>query len=166
MIITPEIWGPYGWKFIHMVALAYPLNPTEEDKLNYYNFFKSISNILPCHLCSDHYKTNLKKYPLNDEILSTRENIVKWTIDMHNEVNISNNKKVYDYITAIKLINNNYNSESEIIKENEKKSEENNKAWVQVSDIEKTDNKNSSILYILFLIFIGLIIIAVLYKKL
>jgi hypothetical protein len=48
MAITPEIWGPHGWKFMHYVALAYPAKPTEEDKKNYKIFFESIQNILPC----------------------------------------------------------------------------------------------------------------------
>ena len=34
-IITPQEWGPHGWKFIHYVSLGYPENPTEEDKHKY-----------------------------------------------------------------------------------------------------------------------------------
>lgn len=163
MIITPDIWGPYAWKFIHMVALAYPSKPTEEDKLNYYTFFISISNILPCHLCSDHYKNNLLKHQLTDNVLSSRENLVKWTIDMHNEVNISNNKNVYDYDYAIDLIKNNYNEKislNKVIDEPDKIIYESNKI------IEKENNNfSNNILYILIFVFIILIIIAILYKK-
>jgi len=159
MIITPEIWGPYGWKFIHMTALAYPIKPSEEDKLYYFNFFMSLSNILPCHLCRDHYKQNLLKYPLNDDILLSRETLVKWTVDMHNEVNIANNKKVIDYTTAIKLIINNYESE-------EKKPIRIPPIDTEKPKIVYEKENDSSILYILILIFISLIIIAVLYKKL
>ena len=171
MIITPEIWGPYGWKFIHMTALAYPVKPSAEEKLYYFNFFMSLINILPCHLCRDHYKQNVLKHPLNDDVLSSRETLVKWTIDMHNEVNIANNKKVIDYSTAIKLIINNYESDEKV---NNKPKKE---IWTSPNNIEKPNNikkpnttyqkeKNSSTLYILILIFISLIIIAVLYKKL
>jgi len=164
MIITPEIWGPYGWKFIHMVALAYPVKPTEEEKLYYYSFFMSISNILPCSLCRDHYKKNLLKYPLNDNVLKTRETLINWTIDMHNEVNISNNKPIMDYDSAIKLIINNYDSgepkKLPVIPSND----------VVISpikdELDYETKQNSYMLYILFIIFISLIVIAVLYKKL
>ena len=33
----PNVWGPYGWKFIHYVTLGYPNNPSNEDKLKYLN---------------------------------------------------------------------------------------------------------------------------------
>jgi FAD-linked sulfhydryl oxidase len=164
MIITPEIWGPHGWKFIHMVALAYPVKPTEEEKLHYYSFFMSLANILPCNLCRDHYKKNLLKYPLNDVVLASRETLVSWTINIHNEVNISNNKPIVDYASAIKLIINNYNSEETkklpVIPSNDV-------VISPIKDESKDELKqNSSMLYLLFIIFISLIVIAVLYKKL
>jgi hypothetical protein len=148
MIITPEIWGPYGWKFIHMVTLGYPQNPTEEDKLNYFTFFTSIKNILPCSLCSNHYKLNLDKYPLDDNVLSSREALINWAIDMHNEVNISNNKKVLDYSTARDLILNNYQEPK-----------------IEEKIIEPDNTQDMTSLYILFILFISLIIIALWYKK-
>ena len=30
---NPKLWGSEGWYFIHYVALNYPVNPTEKDKL-------------------------------------------------------------------------------------------------------------------------------------
>jgi len=54
MVITQKTWGPYGWKFMHMVALAYPNSPTNEDKENYKTFFTILGNVLPCQLCADH----------------------------------------------------------------------------------------------------------------
>lgn len=108
MSIGPDVWGPHGWKFLHFIALAYSNNPSEIDKQNYKIFFDSIGNILPCSLCSTHYKENLKNHPLTDEVLANRRNLLYWTIDMHNEVNKLNNKPEVDYITAIELIKNNF----------------------------------------------------------
>ena len=38
-IITPDIWGPYGWKFLHYLSFGYPTNPTIEQKNQYKTFF-------------------------------------------------------------------------------------------------------------------------------
>jgi hypothetical protein len=99
-----KCWGTPGWKFIHIVALYYPDNPTDEDKNNYKNFFTNIQNILPCRICGNHYKENLHKHQLTDNVLSSSDELFKWTVRMHNEVNILNNKKVLDYNTARKLV--------------------------------------------------------------
>ena len=117
-----KCWGTPGWKFIHIVALFYPDNPTDEDKKNYKNFFTNIENILPCRICGNHYKENLYKHQLTDYVLSSSDELFKWTVRMHNEVNILNNKKAIDYNTARKLVyncnesnSNEYNSNYYII---------------------------------------------------
>ena len=103
---SPEIWGKQAWHFIHMVALTYPIKPTEEDKNKYYNFFSSLQNVLPCPICASHFKDNMEKNPIN---LKNQESLFKWTVDIHNEVNKKNNKKVLSYKEAIEEINNNAN---------------------------------------------------------
>jgi predicted helicase len=77
MVITPEVWGPYGWKFMHFVALAYPQKPTADDKKNYKTFFESIQNILPCALCSNNYKKHLLELPLTDSVLESNVNLIR-----------------------------------------------------------------------------------------
>ena len=106
--IGPDKWGVYGWKFIHHIALGYPKIPTTNDKNNYKSFFSLIGNVLPCHICSDHYNNNLLIYPLTDEVLSDKIKFINWTIDMHNAVNKKNGTKIYDYGEALELIKNNY----------------------------------------------------------
>ena len=62
--MDPKIWGPSGWLFLHTITFNYPTNPTEEDKKNYKLFFESLKNVIPCPICSEHYKENLKKIPI------------------------------------------------------------------------------------------------------
>ena len=38
-VITPDIWGPHGWKFLHYLSFGYPMNPTTEQKNQYKTFF-------------------------------------------------------------------------------------------------------------------------------
>jgi len=108
MAIGPDQWGVHGWKFIHHIALGYPNTPSDNDKNNYKNFFNLLGNVLPCGLCSNHYNEHLLIYPLTDEVLSNKMNLINWTIDMHNEVNKQNGKKIYSYDEALVLIKNNY----------------------------------------------------------
>jgi hypothetical protein len=142
MILGPDIWGPHGWKFIHYVTLSYPQNPTEENKTNFKNFFTLLQHVLPCKICANHYAENLKKLPLTDEVLSSRDSLVKWAIDIHNIVNESKNKPVMKYEDALNAINTNEECTENII-------------------IIKNDNH---IYYLLFVLFI-LIGIAIIYKR-
>tara|TARA_B100001094_G_scaffold192441_1_gene186310 strand:+ start:3041 stop:3457 length:417 start_codon:yes stop_codon:yes gene_type:complete len=101
-VITPDVWGPHGWKFLHYISFGYPENPTINDKNNYKNFFLTLQNVLPCIRCQKHYRENLSKYSL-DEALKNRDSLIQWVIDIHNDVNQDNNKKIYDYDEAIQL---------------------------------------------------------------
>ena len=93
----PDVWGPHGWKFIHYITLGYPNSPNEKDKERYSNFFNTLKYVIPCSICGNHFRQNLEKYPLNDEVLSSKEKLIEWGITMHNMVNMKNNKKVYTY---------------------------------------------------------------------
>lgn len=102
--MLPKIWGRHAWNFIHLVTLEYPVYPTEEDKRNYYQFFHSLQYVLPCEKCRINFATHLQKYPLDDYVLSSRDNLVKWAIDLHNEVNRQLGKTAYNYIEAMNQI--------------------------------------------------------------
>lgn len=103
--MLPEIWGQYAWNFIHLVTLDYPDNPTDIDKQNYYEFFNTLQNVLPCAKCRNNLSHHLKKYPLTDQVLSSRSNLVKWAIDLHNVVNYYTGKPMLNYIEAMNEIN-------------------------------------------------------------
>ncbi len=92
--ISPDIWGPFGWKFMHYITFTYPTYPTEEEKDNYKTFFLSMSKVLPCLKCRMNFKNHLVKYPLDDETLKTKKNLIEWLVNIHNEVNIMNNKPI------------------------------------------------------------------------
>ena len=94
--MEPEIWGPHAWQFLHSITLSYPDNPTLEDKNNHAQFFNSIQNILPCQKCKDHYTQNLHAFPV-EQHLDNKESLFRWSIDLHNRVNVMNNKREYSY---------------------------------------------------------------------
>lgn len=111
MGVSPKHWGREGWKFIHWVALTYPHNPTEKDKNNYLSFFESLQDVLPCPICAEHFKQNMKKHPIN---LESNKQLFNWTVEMHNLVNKQNGKKTLTFDQAF----------SEVTQQNKRVSED------------------------------------------
>jgi hypothetical protein len=97
MGISPLVWGKEGWRFIHYVALAYPDNPTKEDRKNYRKFLNSLENVLPCPACAYNFKKKMELHPPN---LNSTKEFFQWTVDMHNFVNEENGKKKLSYVQA------------------------------------------------------------------
>ena len=100
--MEPEVWGPHAWQFLHSITLSYPDNPTLEDKNNHAQFFNSIQNILPCQSCRDHYTQNLQALPI-EQHLDNKESLFRWSVDLHNRVNVMNNKREYSYDEVTEL---------------------------------------------------------------
>ena len=103
--MEPNIWGPAGWTFLHSVTFKYPENPSDLEKQKYYNFFNSLKNVLPCPTCQEHYENNFEKIPIR---LENREELIEWLIDLHNEVNRMNGKRVYTYDEVYDIYNDMY----------------------------------------------------------
>ncbi len=150
-IIYPDKWGPHVWQALHYITLGYPEIPTEDQKKKYKNFFVLLKDTLPCSVCANHYGENLKKMPLSDKDLKNKESLVKWLINFHNIVNEMKEKPIIKYIEARKLI------------------DTNTQCVQSIKTIERFTNNNKSssnnTLCILLALFIGLIIIAIVYKK-
>tara|TARA_B100001248_G_scaffold250540_1_gene224740 strand:+ start:375 stop:818 length:444 start_codon:yes stop_codon:yes gene_type:complete len=100
--MKPEVWGPHAWIFLHSVTFDYPDNPSETKKEQYKVFFESLQNVLPCEICRNHYQENLKRFPINKNVLKSRKNLIEWLIDIHNSVNQSNNKSKLKYQDVVK----------------------------------------------------------------
>lgn len=83
-------WGPGGWEFLHSITFNYPIEPSQDDKENYSNFFKSIGHMLPCKYCRDSYNIYYKYLPI-DNFLDSREGVTYWLYIIHKLVN----QKVY-----------------------------------------------------------------------
>ena len=79
-------WGPGGWTFLHTITFNYPLDPTNEDKERYKNFFESIKTILPCKYCRQSFEIYMKYLPI-EEFLDSREGVTYWLYRIHDLVN-------------------------------------------------------------------------------
>lgn len=111
---SPAIWGPPLWYQMHMKTFEYPKNPTEEDKHKIREYFRSIINILPCETCKEHYIEYLQKRPIRYHY-DTKDNLINWLIDFHNEVNSRTGKKVLSYKEARSIYKQNNNNVAHIL---------------------------------------------------
>jgi len=99
--MSKVVWGKYLWKSIHYIALGYPDNPTEDQKLEYKTFYLLLKTVIPCKKCRDHYIENLESNPLNDAALKNKNSLIKWTIDLHNLVNQQLGYPIISYDKAL-----------------------------------------------------------------
>lgn len=98
MSVNPRLWGPYGWSFIHYIALGYPDKPSIDIKYRYRNFFISLGDVLPCNTCRKHYKEMISMYP---PAMNNMEDLFRWTVDIHNKVNSRLGKPILSYPQAL-----------------------------------------------------------------
>ena len=88
MRLPPAVWGPLFWHTIHITAIGYPRNPSYAQKKAAKEFYEALAHLIPCPVCREHYTTHLEKMPLTPH-LDRREDLFKWTVQLHNEVNES-----------------------------------------------------------------------------
>lgn len=100
MHIPPEVWGPFFWHTIHITALGYPTNPSYAHKKAAKEFYESLQLLIPCPICRDHYKEHMIKHPLTP-YLDKREDLFRWTIMLHNDVNKMLGKKEFSEVQAL-----------------------------------------------------------------
>lgn len=89
----PSFWGPSLWKIIHCVAMTAPSPMHKQNQKEYKEFFKSLGNVIPCSICKNHYQEYIKNHPVN---VSSRKQMVIWTLSLHNHINIMNGQKPWD----------------------------------------------------------------------
>ena len=98
-------WGPILWRLLHGIADKYGklMSPLfiKEQELSWVNLINDTMKILPCKECREHYKIYLsnnnpkflKTLPSNEQTLWVQN----FFFNLHNEVNLSNNKPLLDF---------------------------------------------------------------------
>lgn len=82
---NPKRWGSNAWKFLHLVALGYPTNPSPDDKKTYKEFFWSCGAVLPCEMCCKNYRKHWKKFNIDNYLMSP-DSLFEWTVLIRNAV--------------------------------------------------------------------------------
>lgn len=86
MHLPPEIWGPIFWSTMHIVTMAYPDSPSYAEKRAAKEFFQSMTYLLPCPVCREHFTEVLQGLPVTSW-LDNRTSLVDWLWQVHNRVN-------------------------------------------------------------------------------
>ena len=81
------IWGPRYWFFLHTLALTYPEYPNDVTKRKYYDMMQNMPLFLPDSEMGDRFSEMLDKYPVTP-YLDNRESFFRWTVFVHNKVNV------------------------------------------------------------------------------
>jgi hypothetical protein len=90
-------WGPLLWTILHALAekSGRTVSPLygEDERRTWIHFFKHTSEIIPCHVCKEHFRLYLKEHPV-DELktipLSGLHNWIRtWFWEVHQWVNMT-----------------------------------------------------------------------------
>ena len=102
---SSKIWGQYLWRTLHSLNYLYPedIDKNHQIKDLYKELYITLVNIIPCSVCKRHYKKKLQQNHITNN-LHSKEILILWLNNIHNEVNRSLNKK----IVTIKESNNIY----------------------------------------------------------
>jgi len=107
-------WGPILWRIIHGLAdkhgkLMSPLY-VKEQELSWINFINMLGKILTCKECREHYHKYLEKNNPNVIKKLSPDNqrlwIQKFFWNLHNEINLRNNKDILEFDKLHDLYNN------------------------------------------------------------
>jgi hypothetical protein len=115
-----EDWAREMWKYLHATSISYPDTPTEEDRKRIRGMLENLW--VPCIAeCMVWYKETLKTYPLTELALSSRKELIKWFIWLHNQINKKLNKKIITHEEAVIIFKEWYVEDVSFILSNEDK---------------------------------------------
>lgn len=112
--LDPKIWGKHAWIYLHSCTLGYSDKPTFEEKTDMKNMLIGLRSTLPCDHCRQNYRDkHLTK--LTEDILSSKQKLIFWLIDVHNAVNRDHGKKEYSYEEALQYFHDLYIGKVKIV---------------------------------------------------
>ena len=98
IVKNPKIWGPDLWHILHFLTFVY--NSKEDREIYRELFLRCVPIFIPCPPCRRHYLNRLIRIPIN---LNSRQNLSRWLINLHNDVNKSLKKEYFSYEKALKI---------------------------------------------------------------
>lgn len=85
--------GRATWKYFHTVMARFPDKPTTDESSALKSYIHLFQRLYPCGECSEHFRQILDKFPPQT---SSRSAAAVWACHVHNEVNKSLNKEIFD----------------------------------------------------------------------
>ncbi|GAM82517.1 hypothetical protein ANO11243_004990 [Dothideomycetidae sp. 11243] len=85
--------GRAAWKLFHTTMARFPDEPSKEESAALKAYIHLFQRLYPCGECSQHFRKIIDKYPPQ---VSSRSTAAAWACHVHNEVNKSLQKTVFD----------------------------------------------------------------------
>lgn len=90
-------WGPILWSILHGLAerSGRPVTPmyAEDERRAWIPLFQLTSDIIPCHICKEHFKAYLKEHPVEElkriPLHELHEWLRDWFYTVHEWVNMT-----------------------------------------------------------------------------
>jgi hypothetical protein len=87
------LWGPTTWTFFHVLAEKINENFFLKHRSEVINIVVTISNNLPCPMCSQHAKQITKQKNL--KLIKNKQDLIRFLNYFHNTVNMRNGKELF-----------------------------------------------------------------------
>ena len=85
--------GRAAWKLFHTIMGRFPDKPSKDESQALKDYIHLFARLYPCGECATHFQQILTKYPPQ---VSSRSSAAAWACFVHNEVNVSKGKPVFD----------------------------------------------------------------------
>ncbi|KAE9964035.1 hypothetical protein BLS_008714 [Venturia inaequalis] len=85
--------GRAAWKLFHTTFAQFPDKPTADESSALDAYIHLFQRLYPCGECAEHFGVILKKFPPQ---VATRSTAAAWGCHVHNEVNKSLKKDLFD----------------------------------------------------------------------
>ncbi|MCJ1258359.1 hypothetical protein MMC24_006192 [Lignoscripta atroalba] len=85
--------GRAAWKLFHTTMARFPDTPTDDEQTALFSYIHLFARLYPCGECAGHFRQILNKFPPQ---VKTRSTAAAWACHVHNEVNKSLKKALFD----------------------------------------------------------------------
>lgn len=89
--INPNMFDRDTRKALYCITFGYPIEPDNEKKNNYMQFFMLLCDVLPCKLYRDHCRAIIlndnSKFKINSDAFANRDSLTKWLYLVFEEFN-------------------------------------------------------------------------------
>lgn len=87
--LNSSVWGSNYWTVLYCIGLSYPDTPSDAQKNKTKAYLSNL--VLPCDICQQDYDNDaLVDYPVTDDVVANRENLLQWIINIKNRERIRN----------------------------------------------------------------------------
>ncbi|KAM0794348.1 ERV/ALR sulfhydryl oxidase domain-containing protein [Usnea florida] len=85
--------GRAAWKLLHTTMAKFPDKPSKDEQTALFSYIHLFARLYPCGECAGHFRQILNHYPPQ---VSSRSSAAAWACHVHNEVNKSLQKDLFD----------------------------------------------------------------------